>query len=86
MVHGRPVLVHSETEVIFAFATGTFYALRLGATRTEAIETGATQCKKVGLTTIDLSSISEDWFFGTWGGDKPDWWQNALNYAGGVIT
>ena len=67
VLHARPVLVHPETGVIFAFATGThMYAFRVPAQlREEAGVTQATQEYHYSDgSVLDLKQYDADWIFG----------------------
>jgi hypothetical protein len=67
VLHGRPVLVHPESKVIFAFANGTHtYAFRIPErVREEAVAASARQQYKYPDGSVfDLANYDEDWIFG----------------------
>jgi hypothetical protein len=71
-------LVNPDSEIVFAFAAGTNYALRLPTrTREMAIAAGAT-CM---AGAVALSVIGDDWVFGTGQSDAEEWWHSAFKYS-----
>jgi hypothetical protein len=85
VVLGTPVLVNPDSEIVFAFAAGSNYALRLPAhTREAAISAGAKRSTGTGGATVDLSVIGEEWVFGMGQSDAEEWWHRALEYAASI--
>jgi hypothetical protein len=79
IVRGFPSLVHPETGIIFAYAGGTTYALRLPeAERRQALQRGAKQVQvfpaypTLGITGATVE-LGDEWVFGRWYKDE-DWW------------
>ena len=67
ILHGKPVLVHPATSIIFAFATGTHtYAFRIPAElRESAKATHASQHYRYpDGNVLDLTQYNADWIFG----------------------
>lgn len=82
VVMGTPVLTHPDSEIVFAFAAGANYALRLPPdTRRTAIAAGANWSTGTGSATVDLSAIGEEWVFGMGQRDAEEWWQSAFEYS-----
>ena len=82
VVLGTAVLVHPESEIIFAFAAGPDYALRLPEnTRQLAVAAGAQTKKGTGRAAIDLSPLGGEWVFGLGQADAEGWWESAFKYA-----
>lgn len=90
IVHDTPVLAHPLTGVIFAFAGGTTYALRLVRGDLEAaLRAGAEQVHHfpaypalgIGASTLDLRAIGPDWIFGAWRREEQAWCENAFQAA-----
>jgi hypothetical protein len=82
VVLGTPVLVNPDSEIVFAFAAGSDYALRLPAqTREAAIAAGAKRSAGTGGATVNLSVIGEEWVFGMGQSDAEEWWHRALEYS-----
>ncbi len=83
IVRGFPSLVHPRSGIIFAYAGGTVYMLRLpGPERREALQAGARQVHafpalaSLGIdgSVVDLrEDLGDDWVFGGWYKDE-DWW------------
>jgi hypothetical protein len=70
VVFETATLVHPASEVVFAFAEGDFYALRLPYdSRKIALLAGA---KK-------LADLGGDWVIGT--GDAIEWWRRAYEHS-----
>jgi hypothetical protein len=85
VVLGTPVLVNPDSEIVFAFAAGSNYTLRLPAhTREAAISAGAKRSTGTGGATVDLSVIGEEWVFGMGQSDAEEWWHRALEYAASI--
>jgi hypothetical protein len=83
VVLGTAVLVNPESEVIFAFAAGSDYALRLPkGVREKAIVAGAHRTSGSGASAIDLSRIGDEWVFGIGSADAEEWWHSAFEYSG----
>jgi hypothetical protein len=83
VVLGTPVLVHPVSEVVFAFAGGTCYALRLPAdVREVAVAAGAKQ-RIIGTSGAigDLSAIGEEWVYGMFRKDHEEWWRRAFEHS-----
>ena len=84
VVSGTAVLVNPESEIIFAFAAGSNYALRLPEKmRKNAVAAGAQQKIGSGASTIDLADIGEEWVFGMGTADAEEWWDSAFEYSKG---
>jgi hypothetical protein len=82
VVLGTPVLVNPHSGIIFAFAAGPTYALRLpNESRQTAIEMGARQVKRNGGATVDLSQLGDKWVIGLGRQDSPDWWKSAFEFS-----
>jgi hypothetical protein len=67
VLHARPVLIHPETGIVFAFATGTHtYALRIPqAFRPQSLLAKAGhRYEYPGGKVLELSEYDGDWFFG----------------------
>jgi hypothetical protein len=67
VLHGRPVLVHPETRLIFAFATGTHtYAFRAPVELREKANTAhaSQQYEYPDGKVLDLAQYDLDWIFG----------------------
>lgn len=84
VVYGTPVLVNPATAVIFAFAGGTVYALRLP-------EDARSEAFKLGLDTVrefsnggmlDLSDLGDGWMFGRALSEEQRWCVRAFEHAG----
>ncbi len=85
VVYRRPALVHPRTGIIFAFATGTHvYAFRLPERdRLAAIRAGATKLHTfMDGTSLDVSTIGDEWVFGSWLAGEAAWCAAAYAYAG----
>jgi len=75
---GTPVLVHPDSEIVFMFAMGTGYAIRLPEeARAQAIAVGA----KRSIGRMDLTAVTDDWVVGMGSKDKPEWWLSAFESA-----
>lgn len=72
VVHGRPVLVHPTSGILFGYARGTHeYALRLPESeRAAALRTGAQGC------------FDDEWILGGWHPDELDWCLAAYRAVG----
>lgn len=90
VVLGMPVLSHPHTGVIFAYAGGTSYMLRLApGDLAAALAAGTPQqhqypgVKSLGMppTTLDLREIGPEWVMGGWRKPEPDWMRNAFDHA-----
>lgn len=91
IVYGAPVLVHSSSGIIFAFAGGTHtYALRLPAReREEALRAGAKRLYEypaypslgIEASTLNLDDIGKEWVFGGWFKGEEDWCLAAYQFA-----
>jgi hypothetical protein len=82
VVLGTAVLAHPDSEIVFAFAAGTRYALRLPAhTRKLAIAAGAKRKTGTGGSAMDLATIGDEWVFGTGPRDAEEWWDSAFEYS-----
>ena len=90
VVHGVGVLAHPHSGVIFAFALGTNYVLRLpAATIAVALRAGVQQVKhsrgtpSIGIRpwTWDLTQIGHDWCFGSWRVEEQAWLRDAFDFA-----
>ena len=80
------VLANPDSEIVFAFAAGSNYALRLPArAREAAISAGAKRVMGTGSATVDLSVIGEEWVFGMGQSDAEEWWQRALEYSASTM-
>ena len=80
IVHGTPVLVHPVTGILFAFALGTQYALRLpGGLVDEAIRLGLkTITHWAGGRSTDLPrEVGEEWVFGRFLEGETGWLQKT---------
>ena len=87
IVCGTPGLVHPGSGVIFALAYGTRYLLRLpGGLAEEAVRAGAvTFVRWTGGSETDARrSLGEDWVFGAWLKQEPEWVQQAYDIVGGL--
>jgi len=92
VVYGRPVLIHPESGVIFAYAGGTHtYALRLPpVVREAALKAGATRVYhyraypelNLEAATLDLADIGDEWVFSHWLKGEEDWCRAAYEFAG----
>ena len=82
VVLGTPALVNPDSEIIFAFAAGTFYALRLPTpTREAAIAAGAADATRIGVSPFLLSKLGDEWVIGMFARDAEEWWQSAFEYS-----
>ncbi len=82
VVHRRPVLVRKSSGVIFGFATGTVYALRLAAADFEvAMANGYAQQHKFLHAVFDVSEFGPTWVFGRYKREEEDWIVRAFAYA-----
>lgn len=90
---GAPALVHPRTGVVFAFAGGTVYALRLlGTDVAEALRAGAEQVHDfpaypalgIAASSLDLRTIGPEWVFGGWRREEPAWCHAAFEAAGAL--
>jgi hypothetical protein len=84
VVYGRPVLVHPDTGIVFAFAGGTHaYALRLPEKeRQEALAAGAKRVWHYTDATWDLDDLGAEWIFGGCFQQEQDWCLAAYGMAG----
>ena len=85
VVYRRPVLRHSASGIIFAFAGGThMYALRLPeAERSEVFARRSSRQFLVnGKTWLDLDDLGVEWAFGSWQKDEARWCRAAYDLAG----
>jgi hypothetical protein len=84
VVYGTPVLVNPASAVIFAFAGGTVYALRLpNDARSEALERGLSTVHKFSDgAVLDLADIGNGWVFGAARNEEQRWCVRAFEYAG----
>jgi hypothetical protein len=70
VVFETATLVHPDSEIVFAFAEGDFYALRLPPPlRQIAVSAGAKR----------MAGLGEDWVFGMGLSDTEEWWQSAFD-------
>jgi hypothetical protein len=90
VVRGMPVLAHPRTGVIFAFAGGMDYALRLPPpVLHDALRLGVKQVKhsrgtpSIGIApwTLDLARIGPEWCFGSYRADEVQWCRAAFEAA-----
>jgi hypothetical protein len=83
VVYGMPVLVNPESAVIFAFAHGTVYALRLPTeARSEALELGLTTVHTFNEgATLNLANFAAGWVYGRGLGDEQRWCVKAFEHA-----
>jgi len=83
VVHGTPVLAHARTGVIFAFAGGAGYALRLPpAALALARAAGATTLARSSLgDTLDLTRFGPGWIWGRYLADEAAWCRAAFQHA-----
>lgn len=83
VVYGKPVLVHPTSAVIFAFGTGTIYALRFpNDALQQAVKLGARRSHTFGGgSVLDLSDFGDEWIFGRWFKDEGHWCLRAFEYA-----
>lgn len=82
IVFGAPVLVRPDSGVIFGFAGGTIYSLRLPPReRAEALSAGAERIRSfpayqalgIEASVLDLRHIGEAWVFGCWDKREHEW-------------
>jgi hypothetical protein len=72
VVSETATLVHPDSEIIFAFAEGGYYALRLPAdSRNMAEFAGAKR----------LADLGDDWVIGMRKSDPEEWWQSAFEHS-----
>jgi hypothetical protein len=84
---GTATLVNPESEIIFAFAAGTFYALRLPVpTRDIAIAAGAVSSTRIGGSAVQLSMLGEEWVIGMGVKDAEEWWRSAFEYSANRVN
>jgi hypothetical protein len=87
VVMGTASLVNPKSEIVFAFAAGTFYALRLPVpTRDIAIAAGAVSSTRIGLSAAQLSMLGEEWVTGMGVNDAEEWWQSAFEYSANMAS
>lgn len=87
IVGGTPALVQPRTGIIFALAIGTQYGLRLpGGLADEAIRAGAkTQVRwSTGDEMDTRRDLGEEWVFGAWLAQEPDWCRKACEIFGSL--
>ncbi len=82
VARGTPALAHPDSGVLFGFAGGTVYALRLPpAELADAIAAGAVQVRRfpaypalgVAASSLDLRDLGPGWVFGSWHAREPAW-------------
>jgi hypothetical protein len=83
VLYGRPVLVRPATGIVFAWATGHVYALRLPSDeRALALRAGASRLHTfTDGTTLNLDLLGPEWVFGMWFKDEPAWCAAAYDFA-----
>ena len=83
VLYGRPVLVRPSTGIVFAWATGHVYALRLGPdAHNAALRAGAGRLHTFSDgSTLDLAGFGPEWLFGMWFRDEPAWCRAAWDAA-----
>lgn len=82
VVLGTPALVNPDSEIVFAFAAGTFYALRLPTpTREAALAAGAVGATRTGALSPVLSMLGDEWVRGMFARDAEERWQSAFEYS-----
>jgi len=72
VVFETATLVHPDSEIVFAFAEGDFYAIRLPAHSRQIAESHGAE---------RMASLGEDWVIGMGPGDAEEWWQSAFEYS-----
>jgi hypothetical protein len=84
VVYGTPVLVNPASAVIFAFAGGTVYALRLPKdARSEALGLGLATVRRFSNgVVLDLADFGDEWVFGGALGEELRWCVRAFEHAG----
>jgi hypothetical protein len=91
ILYGSPVLVHPDTGVVFGWAGGTVYALRLPPhEHAAAIRAGAETVHHfpahpelhIDASTLDLAAFGPEWVFGGWFEGEELWCMAAYNEAG----
>ena len=82
VIWGRPVLVHPYSAVVFAYGTGTVYALRLDAADFQGA-VGTYRFRHVfgNKATLDVSTFGATWVIGKWKEEEKTWIQRAFLFA-----
>jgi hypothetical protein len=77
-------LVHPESGIIFAFASGMVYALRLPEPeRTEALKAGLRfGNERTRYLQSELTNVGSDWVLGDWCEEEYEWCLAAYRFAG----
>ncbi len=72
VVFETATLVHPDSEIVFAFAEGDFYALRLPPHSRQIAES---------LGAEGIGSLGDDWVIGMGQSDAEKWWQSAFEHS-----
>jgi hypothetical protein len=92
IVHGHAVLRHPCTGIVFAFAAGTQYVLRVPTDIRQALQPNERNdvipSRKIDATwrkeSWDLRPfLEEDWIFGQWCTEEMDWCRSGYEAAAG---
>jgi hypothetical protein len=86
LVYHNPSLVHVKSGVILGIGLGTWYGLRLpGDLAIGAARAGAKTCAKFSTgTDMDIRRVlGDDWVFGEWLSEEPNWCQLAYEAFNG---
>jgi hypothetical protein len=83
---GTPILVNPVSSLVFAFAGGTVYGLRLSpGDRQQAVASGYQQEHTFSNRVLfKVSDFGAGWFFGKWKTIEEEWISNAYQYAQAV--
>jgi hypothetical protein len=76
LVYGFPALVHPESCVIFGFALGTYYHLRLPLLLAEVAVTAGT----VASETLFPEGLGNEWVMGKWLRQESEWCEEAYRH------
>jgi hypothetical protein len=85
IVHGTPALAHPDAGIMFAFAYGTQYLLRLFGTDLDAARAAGYRNEQTwagGNKTNSEEVFGPGWLFGAWGRNESEWMLNTYAALG----